>query len=168
MRLGRIIIQLCALFIAAALAFGGYAYMKERSVRVYKETVLQGLQVSSLNGVVTALKTAPSMVCTEDHSDFNSASRVTSYHDEGMTRLTFTSLTDGKSQYWIIRDEEIYVWSDESEAILRIRAGGDSSVKELGDLLPPLFVNAQCSVWWKPNPRAFDIPASKPIIEYER
>ena len=168
MRLARVIIQVCAVLIAVALAFGGYAYLKERAVTDYKETTLQGFQASSLSDVVAALKAAPSMKCTEDHSDFNSASRVTSYHHKGMTRVAFTNLTAGKSQYWVIRDGELYVWSDDSEAILRIRAGGQSSVQSLGEILPPLFVDAQCAVWWKPNSSAFDVPASKPIIDYDR
>jgi|GEM_PF-5966089 len=166
MTVGKILLQILAIAVAIALLAIGYASYRNRQVTQFKETKLERLELADVSSAIGVLNSAPSMVCVQEHSDFNSASRVVSYHHEGKTRIAFEDLTSQtKAQHWIMLGTDIYIWTDDSESIVRIDASPAGKFILAGEI-PPLYTDAQCSVWWNPDDEVFRMPESKPIIGY--
>lgn len=167
MRLGKLLVQAAAVCIALAVSAYGYVAYRAYQVSAYERSTLERFQFPSLATALQTLASAPSMRCTEIHSDFNSASQVAFYHSGDKSRIDFTDVTRQDTQHWIALGGELYLWSDASEYVLHIDEVSVESLHELADILPPLFVDAECSAWWRADQTAFRVPSDKPIIRYD-
>lgn len=167
MRLGRFLIQTIAILIAIAVAVLGYVTYRQYQAEHFRVDVLEKFEFANLNDMIEIFAEAPDMRCSEDHSDFNSSTRVVFHHAGTKSRFDLTDMTSGKTQYWVMDAENLYLWNEESDYVIAIDAGPESPVRPVGEAIPPLFVDALCTAWWSPDERIFELPVSKSIILYE-
>ncbi len=168
MPLGKLILQLCALFIAGALIFGGYAWYRNSQVSDF-EKVLSKYEPSTPAELLSIVDKAPAAVCRQSQASFQGASKVTSYHYDGKARFDFTDVTAGTTMHEVYNEDGLYVWSAASDSISLIRRElilSQRFDKEETERLYPVLHSLTCETWWNPDESVFRVPANLPIIEY--
>lgn len=163
MRLGRLILQLCALFIAGALIVGGYVFLRNREVASFQ---LEPGRSSSLSAILAHWSEAPAMVCEIRASNFDAAEAKKIWTADGRTRIDARSLAGGVTSHVVADADSAYVWDDSSDEIVHINTDIAVSLDE-SLFVPSLFSQATCYVWWFADMNVFRIPANLPLIEYE-
>lgn len=169
MRLGQLILQLCALFIAGTLIFGGYAWYRNNEVSRFQERLKQ-TQGLALADILRLMDGAPNTVCTQLQAGFSGAKKVTMYHAGAKTRLDLSDATEATVLHEVLNEDGLYVWSRSSESILLVPR---EQLAVLGELFesdpeayaPPVYA-LTCEVWWNTDDLMFRIPASLPIHVY--
>lgn len=169
MRLGPLILQLCALFIAAALVFAGYAWYRNNQVAAFQER-LHRTQGLTLVDILRLMDEAPNTVCTQLQAGFSGAKKVTMYHAAGKTRLDLTDVTAGTVLYEVLDETGLYIWNRSADSILLVPREHLSALGHLFDSDPdayePPVYGLTCDVWWKTDENAFRVPANLPINVY--
>ncbi len=161
MRLGRLILQICALFIAGAILFGGYAWYRNYQVEQF---VRSPKNATSLSALLQHWASAPSMTCVSQASGFNAAERKLSWHHEGRSRFDTVRLSEGNLRSHVILDaDNLYTWTDGADEIIHLTA--DYTISDFGiEFADEILSDGLCEVWWNPDESVFRVPANLPLI----
>lgn len=172
MRVGKLILQMCAVVIAIAVCTGGYAFYRRDQVSEFQRK-LTTIQSPVYSPFVDLILTAPPVICRYAASNFDEAARSVTYISDGRFRKTSGSLARPRETLHEIMDASgTHLWRDNSDTILFIPI-------EMTRQLPSDGVNAEqpgfgailggleCEVWWNPDDSFFRVPSDKPIIPYD-
>jgi hypothetical protein len=161
MRLGRLILQLCAFFIAGAILFAGYAWYRDGQVETF---IRAPKNASSLRALLQHWAQAPAMTCASQASGFSAAERRLSWHYNGKSRFDTVRLSEASRRSHLVLDaDNLYAWQDGAREIVHLT--GDYSVQDVGiEFADEILFDGLCEVWWNPDESVFRVPANLPLI----
>lgn len=171
MRLGPLILQLCAVLIACAIICGGYVWYRQSQVSAF-EAKLKALGESKVLVDVTELyASAPSSICMNYDTGFSTGGQSVRYFHDGKVRLSATSLTGEKVIDTLIDETGIYIWSFGTQKEIMFFPAGSKSAVDINQIVPEsqsVLSGSYCEIWWWPNEKVFEIPANLPIVDYSQ
>ena len=163
MRLGRLVMQVCAIILGLAIVVGGYVWYRNNEVQQYMGRLLAPR--SNLEDAFALFRVAPSMVCRSDQANFDASTRSVTYYHDGKVRSSHIYLAENNREvHQIIDSTGLYIWGDGEKEILFIPAAYAIAVTYYDDAAEAILRNMQCSVWWRPDSSLFEIPSSLPIV----
>lgn len=172
MRLGKLILQICAVIIAAALIFAAYTFYKQYQVRTFQER-LTTLQSPVYAPFADLILSAPNLTCTYQASNFDEAVRTVAYIADGrFSKVSIPLSRPQEALYQVMDETGSYLWREDSETILFIpmemlRELPATGVNEVQAGFGAIVGGMSCDVWWNTDARVFRVPADRPIIPYD-
>lgn len=157
MRLGPLILQVCAILIALSLVYVGYAWFASRDFASYVARV-QYPSARTPAEKITAFADSPGISCTFTTADFGVALSGRIYVAPAKIRYQITNATTGEIVHRLFDENGLSLWTEKSPFVERVAL--DAPYASVAP--EPILSNVDC-VKWTVNKDAFELPLGKPI-----
>lgn len=157
MRLGPLILQVCAVLIALALVYAGYAWFSSRELARYVDQVRVSQSVTPADKIASFVD-SPGITCTFSSADFGTALSGRIYVAPGKIRYQITNAATGQTVHRLFDESGLSLWTDASPFIERVEPSSPYQ-----NVAPEVrIMNIDC-LRWSVNKDAFDLPLGKPV-----
>lgn len=157
MRLGRLILQICALLMALTLVYLGYVYLESRKLSRFA-TLIEYPTGNTPAERIARFADAPDMSCTFTVASFEGAVSGKVYISASKLRYDVVEASTRRVLHTLFDGSGLYIWDDDSEFVAFLPPD-TIYVEHKADA--PVF-SLECTKW-RYNKGAFELPLGKPV-----